>query len=78
MKKVLVKIKSKLIGTVNITGNFSFIWGNATYIRGDVTGISGNVFGISGDVTGISGNVTESELTQKERENGVKIEDLIK
>jgi len=47
-------------------------------ITGMHAGIKGSVsIFLSGDVTGLSGNVNDCEITDSERKNGVKIEDLI-
>ena len=88
MEKALERIELKVwhykdgkrVGGVHsgISGDVSNIRGDVTGIIGDVTGISGNVTGIRGDVTGISGNVDDCNVTDAEREKGIKIEDLIK
>jgi hypothetical protein len=60
-----------------ITGNVSGIYGNVTGISGDVSGISGKVLNVSGNATGIQGNLDDCKISKKDREKGVKIEDLI-
>jgi len=46
-------------------------------IYGNVSEISGNVSGIYGNVNGIFGDINLCELTEEERKEGVKIEDLV-
>jgi hypothetical protein len=68
-----------LIDTCNVLTSFC-PWTpgiTLTGLRGDVTGLSGNVNGLRGDVSGLSGDVSDCEITDSERKNGVKIEDLI-
>ncbi len=48
-----------------------------SYIRGNLTGISGDLTGIRGNLTGISGDLDDCEISTKDRENGINIEDLI-
>jgi hypothetical protein len=60
-----------------ISGDVSGIRGNLSRIRGNLSGIRGNLSGISGDLSGISGDVDDCEITDTEREKGIKIEDLI-
>ena len=55
----------------------SVLSGNVSVLSGNVTGLSGNVSGLSGNVSGLCGNVNDCEITDSERKNGVKIEDLI-
>ena len=72
MKRSLIKVDLKITGMhAGIKGSVSI------FLSGDVTGLSGNVNGLSGDVSGLSGNVNDCEITDSERKNGVKIEDLI-
>lgn len=46
-------------------------------ISGDVSGLRGNVSWLRGDVSGIRGNVNDCEISQKERDKGVNIADLL-
>jgi hypothetical protein len=39
--------------------------------------VSGDLTGVSGDLTGVSGDLDDCEITDQDRKNGVKIEDLI-
>ena len=72
MKRSLIKVDLKITGMhAGIKGSVSI------FLSGDVSGLSGNVSGLSGDVSGLRGNVNECEITDSERKNGVKIEDLI-
>jgi hypothetical protein len=60
------------------------IYGNCTNIhglvhkdlKGDVTFLWGDVTGVYGDATLFIGDLDKCEITDKERENGVNIEDL--
>jgi hypothetical protein len=47
-------------------------------ISGNVSCIRGDVCGISGDVSRIRGDVSDCKITDKEREKGIDIKDLIK
>ena len=38
---------------------------------------SGDVSGISGNVSGISGDVDDCSITDKERQNGIDVKDLV-
>lgn len=60
-----------------IEGVHKDISGDVSGIKGYVSGIYGNVSGIKGDVTEISGDVDNCEITKKDREKGIKINDLI-
>jgi aggrecan 1 len=66
-------------GSVSIflSGDVSGLSGDVSGLSGDVNGLSGNVTGLRGDVSGLSGDVNDCEITDSERKNGVKIEDLI-
>jgi len=47
-------------------------------IAGVPESISGNISsGLSGDISGLSGDFDDCEITEEERKNGVKINDLI-
>ena len=73
MKKQLKRVKSETYYYENdekIIGIHSNINDNVSYI-------SGNVSYISGDVSGLSGNIDLCEITEEERQKGIKIEDLI-
>ena len=67
MKRSLIKDEVDL----KITGMHAGIKGSVSiFLSGDVSCLRGNV-------TGLSGNVNDCEITDSERKNGVKIEDLI-
>ena len=46
-------------------------------LRGDVSGLSGDVSGLSGNVSGLRGNVDDCSITDKERQNGIDVKDLV-
>ena len=61
----------------DIRGNVSDISGDVSNISGDVLNIYGDVSGIYGDASDISGYIDSCEITDEEREKGVRIEDLL-
>ena len=67
MKAVLSLVKTELYHYVN-----------GKRVEGVPTGLRGDVSGLSGDVSDLSGDVDEAEITDKEREKGVNVKDLIK
>ena len=80
MKRLLKRNVSEIYyynGSKKIIGIHSNITGNASGIRGDVSDIRGDVSGIRGDVNGITGNIDMCEITEEERKEGIKIEDLL-
>ena len=69
---------SGIYGNVSsINGNVRGIYGDVSGIYGDVSGIYGNVSSINGNVSGIYGDVDLCEITEKERNGGICINDLI-
>lgn len=66
MKKQLKRVKSE-----------TYYYENDEKIIGIHSNISGNLSGISGDVSGIRGDVDLCEITEEERQKGIKIEDLV-
>ena len=51
--------------------------GECSDLRGDCSGLWGDCSGLSGDCSGLSGDIDACEITDDERENRVKITDLI-
>ena len=51
--------------------------GDVSGLRGDVSELRGNVSGLRGDVSGISGDVNKCSITDKERNDGININDLV-
>ena len=51
--------------------------GCPSWLSGNVSGLRGDVSGLSGDVSGISGNVDDCSITDKERQNGIDVKDLV-
>ena len=74
MKAVLSLVKKELYHYVN----GKRVEGVPTDLRGNVTDLSGDVSDLSGNVTGLRGDVDEAEITDKERQKGVNVKDLIK
>ena len=89
MKRMLQKQKAGLyyyeqgirrIGVHSkITGDISGLRGDITGLTGDISaGLRGDISGLRGDITlNIEGNIDLCEITEKERQQGVNIEDLI-
>ena len=68
-----------------LSGNCSGLSGDCSGLSGDCSGLSGNCSGLSGDCSGLIGNCTglrgdldDCEITDKEREKGIIVDDLIK
>ena len=81
MKAVLSLVKTELYHYVNgkrVEGVPSGLRGDVIDLRGNVSDLFGDVSGLFGDVSGLRGNVDEAEITDKEREKGVNVKDLIK
>ena len=55
----------------------SWLRGDVSGLRGDVSGIYGNVSGIYGNVSGLRGDVDDCSITDKERQNGIDVKDLV-
>ena len=93
MKRSLIKVDLKITGmhagikgsvsiflsgdVTGLSGNVTGLRGNVNGLRGNVNGLRGNVTGLRGNVNGLRGDVNDCEITDSERKNGVKIEDLI-
>ena len=82
------KISSELWGDITeLWGEVSpGLMGNVTRLIGEISpelwgkispGLQGDVTGIGGNVTGIIGDINECELTDKEREKGIDIAQLV-
>ena len=68
--------------TVNISGLYGKIspdlYGNISPgLTGNISDLTGNISGLYGNCTNIEGDIDNCKLTDKEREKGVNIEDLI-
>jgi hypothetical protein len=61
----------------NIWGNVSGLKGDVSFCYGDITNVIGDISGIIGDFTNVSGDFDQCEITNEERFNGIRIEDLI-
>lgn len=57
------------------SGVYHFVDGKR--VDGVHSRLSGDVSGLSGDVTGLRGDVDRCEITDAEREAGVRVEDLV-
>ena len=72
-------VPTGLLGDVSgLLGDVSDLRGDVSGLRGDVIDLRGDVSGLFGNVTGLRGDVDEAEITDKEREKGVNVKDLIK
>jgi len=71
----LTNISGDLTG---IFGNLMGIRGNLTGISGDLTNVSGNLTCVYGDLSDISGDLDACEITEEDRERGIKIDELVK
>ena len=85
VKKCIVDYKDKKTYPKNIKGDISEIWGNISglwgnigELWGNINGLRGNISGLLGDATNISGDIDDCELTDKDREKGININDLVK
>ena len=83
MKRILKKInnlESSLVffdeeGNVTDHGNLS---GDVSNMSGDVSYyLSGNVSNLSGNVSNLRGDVYDAEISEEERNKGIKVSDLI-
>jgi hypothetical protein len=54
-----------------------YLRGNVSYLRGDVSGLRGDVSGLRGDVSYLRGDVDDAEISDRDREKGINISDLI-
>ena len=75
----------------NMTGNYSGLSGNCTELSGNCTGLSGDCSGLSGDFSeligdcsrlsgdcsGLRGDLDDCEITEEDRQAGVRIDNLI-
>jgi hypothetical protein len=89
MKRILKKtsLESSLVffdenGRVsdrgNLRGDVSNLRGDVSYyLSGDVSNLRGDVSGLSGDVSGLGGDVDDAEISDRDREKGINISDLI-
>ena len=66
MKKALTKI-----------GGTIYYYKNGVRVEGAPDGITGDLSEIRGDLSGIRGNLDECEITDKDREKGITIDELI-
>ena len=58
------------------TGLYHMIGGKR--VDGPHPGLSGNCTGLWGDCTGLSGDLDECEITDEERNKGIRLEELVK
>jgi len=61
----------------NIRGDVTYITGDVSNITGNVSYITGNVSGIRGNMSGITGDIDECKISDKDRESGISIHDLV-
>ena len=89
MKKALQIVKKelyyydengkKILGVhESLKGDFTYLKGDCTYLKGDCTYLKGDCTGLRGDCTGLRGDLDNCKITEEERENGIKIWDLVK
>ena len=45
---------------------------------GNLSDVSGDLSDVWGDLSNVSGNISDCEITDDDRKNGIKVEDLIK
>ena len=60
-----------------LSGDCTFLRGNCTGLIGDCSLLRGDCTGVIGNCTGLSGDFDLCEITDYERNHGVKVEDLI-
>ena len=69
---------SGLRGDVSrLRGDVSRLSGDVSGLSGNVSGLSGNVSGLRGDVSRLRGDVDDCSITDKERQNGIDVRDLV-
>ena len=60
-----------------VYGDLTGVHGNLSGVCGDLTGVYGDLSGVYGDLTGVQGNLDKCEITDKDRQPGIDINDLI-
>ena len=70
----LTGVRGDLIG---VRGDLSGVYGDLTGVCGDLTGVCGDLTGVCGDLIGVQGNLDKCEITDKDRQQGIDINDLI-
>jgi len=55
----------------------SGLYGDINGLYGDIGGLYGNISGLYGNATNIAGNLDNCDISDKDREKGINIEDLI-
>ena len=87
--KRILGVHSKITGNISsgLYGNISSgLTGDISGLTGDISGLYGNISeligdissGLTGDISsGLYGNIDLCEITEEEREKGIKISDLV-
>ena len=60
-----------------VYGDLSGVYGDLTNVHGNLSGVCGDLSGVYGDLTGVQGNLDKCEITDKDRQPGIDINDLI-
>jgi len=51
--------------------------GDLTGVHGNLSGVSGDLSGVWGNLTGVQGDLSDCDLSDRDRQKGVDIRDLI-
>ena len=81
MIRKLEKVKNDLYYLVDgkrIAGASSVLSGNCSGLSGNCSRLSGDCSGLSGNCSGLYGDLDECEISEKGREDGIDITDLIR
>jgi hypothetical protein len=73
MKKALTKVDYNK----NLKGDCSGLYGDCTWLKGYCTRLTGDCSWLYGDCTWLKGNLDECEITEKDREKGIDISELV-
>lgn len=60
-----------------VHGDLSGVRGDLSGVWGYLSGVRGDLSGVRGDLSGVFGDIDLCGLTDKERVNGVNVDDLI-
>ena len=60
-----------------VCGDLIGVCGDLIGVCGDLTGVCGDLTGVCGDLIGVQGNLDKCEITDKDRQQGIDINDLI-